>query len=176
VTLEVTGPRGEPLTGVWIELVDPSGHIVLREATQEPEHKICDFGFGPHTLRVGANECLPVAISNVRVVFGHPVTLKVILNGCGYREEMRSACLVYFRTVGEDHMPIPGVSLSPRLNTPGATETDGFGRWQGLVLRGGQDVSFTKPGFAPAATHLQCGRDEELDVEVVMKRAVSNQP
>jgi hypothetical protein len=175
LTLNVNGPRGEPITSTWIELVDSSGRVVRREKMQGPEHKICDFGFGPHTLRVGTNECFPVEISNLRVVFGFPVTLNVLLNSCGYREQMRSACLVYFRTVDEDHKPLAGVSFSPPLTMDRPAETDSFGRWQG-VSPGRHELTFTKPGFAATTTLAQCQRDEEVDVEVVMRRAEGHRP
>jgi hypothetical protein len=172
VTLKVTGAKGEPIRSTWIELVDPSGRIVRREMMEGSEHKICDFGFGPHTLRVGTNECLPVAVSNLRLVLGYPITLNVTLNPCGYREQMRNACFVYFRTVDEDHSPIPGVSFSPRLNINIPNLTDGFGRWQGL-FRAGHDLTFTKRGFAPTVTHIQCKETEWIDVEVVMKKSAT---
>jgi hypothetical protein len=170
VTLHVTGARGEPITSTWIELVNPTGRVVRREMTNGSEHKICDFGFGPHTLRVGTNECLPVAISDLRVVFGHPLTLNVILYGSGYCERMRSGCFIYFRTVDENHDPLPAVSLSPTLDIHGPSETDAFGRYQSL-FHGSYDVSFTKRGFTPAKAHIQCKSDEEIDVEVLMRKA-----
>ncbi len=169
VTLNVTGPHGEPITSTWIELVDPSGRVVRREMMQGSEHRICDFGFGPHTLRVGTNECLPVAVSNLRAVFGFPLVLHVVLDGCGYQEQMRDACVAYFRTVSEDSAPLSGVRLPPRWAAGGLAQTDSYGRWQG-PFRGEQDLTFTKPGFAPTAKHIECRHDEEVDVEVVMRK------
>ena len=89
---------------------DPTGVVVLRRQVTEATFRICDFGFGPHTLRVGINECLPVAISNLRVRLGSPISLKVIPNVCSYRD-MRSACMVYFRVVDEAGRPIPDANL-----------------------------------------------------------------
>jgi hypothetical protein len=169
ITLKVTGPKGEPVTNTWIELVDPSGRVVLRERTQGSEHRICDFGFGPHTLRVGTNEFLPVAVSNLRLMLGAPQILHVILDARSYGHPMRSGCFVYFRTVDEDRKSLPGVSFSPQLNIKMPSTTDGFGRWQGL-FGGAHDLTFTKPGFAETATHIECKADEEVDVEVVMRK------
>lgn len=175
VTLNVTGPKGEPIASTWIELVDPAGHVVRREMMHGSEHKICDFGFGPHTLRVGTNECLPVAISNLRVVFGQPLMLNVVLNDCGYRGRIRTGCLIYLRALQEDKAPIADVSLSPNLDPNGSHQTDAFGRYQSL-FRGAYDLSLAKSGFETTTTHIQCQRDEEVDVEVVMKRAGKRQP
>jgi len=175
VTLKVTGSKGEPITSTWIELVDQSGRIVRREMMRGTEHKICDFGFGPHTLRVGANECLPVSISNLRVVFGFPLSLNVTLNSCGYMEQMRSVCFLYFRTVNEEHEPEPSVRFSPQWISDKPSETDGFGRWQGW-FQGDRNLTFTKTGFAATAMHVQCQQNEEVDVEVVMKKDGMKKP
>ena len=169
VTLKVSNSLGWPVTSTWIELVDPSGRVVRKEMISGSELKICDLGFGPHTLRVGTNECLPVAISNVREVFGAPLFLKVVLNACGYREQMRSGCLTYFRTVDDHHDPVPGVRFSPPLGTDLPDFTDGFGRWQGAP-RGSHELTFSAVGFEPTKVHIECKRDEEVDAEVVMKR------
>lgn len=170
MTLKVSNSMGWPATSTWIELVDTSGRVVRKEMMRGPELKICDFGFGPHTLRVGTNECLPVAISNVRAVFGAPLILNVVLNGCGYREQMRTGCLAYFRTVDDNHDPVPEAAISPPLATNLPDHTDGFGRWQGL-FGGSRGITFSAMGFDPAKVHIDCKRDEEVDVEVVMKKA-----
>lgn len=172
--VRVTDLDGKPITSTWIELVDPTDRVVRREMVGH-EFKICDFGFGPHTLRVGTNECLPVAISNLRVVMGHPLFLNVVLNGCSYREVMRNACLAYFRTVDGDHKPLPEVDFSPRLTLDQRAQTDSLGRWQGLFT-GAYSLTFTKSGYASADARIQCRADEEVDVEVVLKRQAASDP
>jgi hypothetical protein len=129
---------------------------------------ICDFGFGPHQLRVGTNECLPTTISNLKLVFGSPLFLNVILNGCAYREQMRNACLIYFRVADNDGKPVPGAEFSPSLadQTP---RVDTYGRYQGL-FKGSHDVTFVAAGFEAATVHLQCKEAEEVDQVVVMRR------
>jgi hypothetical protein len=168
VTLNVTEPGGKPIGSTWIELVDASGKVVRREMIRGSEARICDFGFGANSIRVGTNECLPTTISNLRVVIGFPIHLDVTLNACGYREQMRNACFVYFRTQDEAGGPVPGVDLSPRL-TDVAPKTDSYGRYQSL-FRGTRDVVFTKPGFVPTSIHLECQSDEEIDKSVTMSR------
>lgn len=168
-TLKVLGVDGRPITSTWIELEDSSGRVVRSEMIQEAEHRICDFGFGPHTLRVGTNECLPVSISNLRLVIGQPLSLTVVLNSCGYREQVRSTCLAYFRTVDDDHRPLPAVEFSPAL-TDQPARTDRFGRWQGL-FRGDRELTFTKPGFEPKTIRIHCNEKEDVDIEVLMRKA-----
>jgi hypothetical protein len=167
VHVRVVNPNGYPINNTWIELKDPSGRVVRREHVG-PEFEICDFGFGPHTLTVGTNECLPMSISNLRVVIGRPLSLKVMMNDCGYRHDMRSACFVYFRTVGVDGRPIGGVEFSHRAREE-PPATDSFGRRQTL-LSGRRDVTFTKIGYAPTTVRVECKEHEQLDIEVVMKR------
>jgi hypothetical protein len=165
VTLHVVGPDGAPITSTWIELDDPSRRVVLREMMAGPTLRICDFGFGPHTLKVGTNECFPVVISDLRVVFGSPISLDVVLNACGYREIVRSACLLYFRVVDQDGHPVPDVGLA----RDGLLKTDSYGRYQTL-FRGSLEFAFSKQGFAPETASVNCGSTEEIDLTVVLRK------
>ncbi len=168
VTLNVLDSGGAPISSTWIELVNSEGLVVRKEEMIGPTIRICDFGFGPHTLRVGTNECLPMAISNLRVVMGGPLHLKVTLNGCSYRDVMRNACLLYVRVKDNEGKPVPDADLSrappPRLQS----KTDAYGRIQTL-FRGSRDLVVTKEGFEPAVARAQCRSDEELDIEVIMQ-------
>jgi hypothetical protein len=166
VTLNVTGFDGKPITSTWVELVDPSGRVVHKEMMVGPQLKVCDFGFGPHELRVGTNECLPVTVSNLRLVIGSPVVLNVVLNACGYQETMRTGCLVYFRVVDEGGGTVSSAEFSPRLGQP--PRTDSLGRYQGLFT-GSHDLTFTASGFEAASAHIECQGREEVDQIVVMK-------
>ena len=71
------------------------------------EFKICDFGFGLHTL--------------------------VVLNLCGYRETIRNARLLYVRVLDERGAPVEGAHFSPWY-TVQVPQTDSFGRYQGLFM------------------------------------------
>jgi hypothetical protein len=168
LTVHVTGFDGAPITSTWVELADPSGKVVLREIMHGPTLQVCDFGFGSYVLHVGTNECLPVTISNIRLVFGSPLSLNVVLNGCGYRETMRKACLLYFRVVGDDGKPVPAATFSPRL-TNQAPEVDSYGRYQDL-FKDSHDVTFVAPGFESQVAHIQCKGTEEVDQLITMKR------
>lgn len=170
VTLNVVTADGRPITSTWIELVDPSGNAVRREQMHGSALRICDFGFGPHQLRVGTNECLPVTISNIRLIFGSPLFLNVTLNRCGYRERMGNACLLYFRVTDEAGRPVPAAEFSPGF--PGQEpRVDSFGRFQSL-FGGTQDFTFNAPGFRPTTVRAQCKETEEIDRSVVMRPAL----
>ena len=172
VTLNVFGPHGEPNSSTWIELDDTTGNAVRRELMTGPTLYLCDFGFGPHTLRVGTNECLPVAISNLRAVFGSPITLNVTLNACGYNEKVRSGCLLYVRVVDDEGHPIPDVEFSPPGRANEAPKTDSYGRYQ-VLFSGMKHVTLSKHGFAPEAVSVLCQAKEEIDRQVVMKKELN---
>jgi hypothetical protein len=169
LTLNVAASKGLPISHTWVELVDESGNVEVREETVGPTLQICDFDFGPHTLRVGTNECLPVAVSNLRLIIGKPIHLSVILNPCGYQDTMRNACLIYFRVVEDKSRPVPNAEISIGATPQLPQQADSYGRYQRL-FRGSEDVLFTKDGFEPAIAHVQCKENEELDLKVVMKR------
>jgi len=170
VTLHVAGVDGVPVTSTWIALEDANGKTIRKEMTEGPIIKICDFGFGAHTLRVGTNKCLPVAISNLQLVIGLPLKLEVILNNCGYREQFRTGCFLYLRVADTDGHPIPVVGFSPKLDINRPARTDSYGRFQ--TLFGGDDaLTLTKEGFAPATVKVSCRDREQVDKEIVMRRA-----
>jgi hypothetical protein len=167
LTANVVNSAGEPISSTWIELVNSEGQIVRREMRTGPTITICDFGFGPHTLRVGTNECLPTSISNLRVVIGRPLRLNVVINSCSYRDVVRNGCLLYVRVADAQGIPVPNADLSTSPPPALQPRTDAYGRYQGLI-RGSQDITVTKPGFEPASTRVQCRADEELDIGLTM--------
>jgi hypothetical protein len=170
ITLHVTeGSSGRPITSTWIELEDSSGTLVRKEMMRGATLNICDFGFGPHVLRVGTNGCLPVTVSNIRLVLGSPLSLHVVLDSCGYQEAMRNACLVYFRVMDDHGKPIPTAIFSPSL-TNQTPRMDSYGRYQTL-FKGSHDLTFTAPGFESTTVHTQCRQTEEVDQVVIMANA-----
>jgi hypothetical protein len=175
VTLNVTASSGQPITSTLVELADATGRIVLRQQMYGSRLRICDFGFGPHTLRVGTNECLPVSVSNLKVVFGHPLVLHVVLDPCTYWDLMSTGCFIYLRTVDEDRKPLAAVHFSPEINRGVLANTDTYGRWQGY-FKGAYDVTFDKKGFAPSVARVDCRNGVEVDQEVVMKRTARASP
>jgi hypothetical protein len=159
-----------PPSRTWVELIDQSGNVERREQVQGSAFNICDFGFGPHTLRVGTNECLPVSVSNLRLVIGTPLHLTVFMNLCGYQDVMRTGCLLYLRVSDQHGTPVPDASVIYPADPGALTKTDSFGRLQILVPRGTRDLVVAKDGFADTNVSTQCRDNEEIDLAVPMKR------
>jgi hypothetical protein len=170
LTVNLTSFTGLPPASTWVELVDQSGEVEQREEMRGATFRICDFGFGSHTLRVGTNECLPVSISNLRVVLGRPLHLNVMLNACGYQDTLRSTCLLYLRAVDSRGAPVPDAEILFHPSTGAPARTDSFGRFQSLV-RGSREIILNKSGFEAGRANAQCKETEEIDIKVVMGTA-----
>jgi hypothetical protein len=168
LTVKAVNSDGRPVTSTWIELVDPRGAVVRSQMMVGPELKICDFGFGPHTLRVGTNECLPAAVSNLRVVLGSPLEVTVTLNSCGYRLSGRVGCFLYLRVTDREGSPVEGVDLSPPLSDP-AGRTDAYGRYQ-VAFVGDRDMTLSKDGYYSSTVHLACQANEEVDQGIILTK------
>jgi hypothetical protein len=152
-----------------MELIDDSGRVERREQVQGSTFKICDFGFGPHTLRVGTNDCLPVSVSNLRVVLGRPLHLTVFMNMCGYQENTRTGCFLYLRAVDRHGVPVSdaGLVFPPGMQAYG--KTDSYGRLQTLVPRGTTEILLVKDGFGSGKAQSKCSDNEEIDLAVRME-------
>jgi hypothetical protein len=168
VTVHIQGPDRKPITSTWFELRDPSEKVV-RKAKTGPNLRLCDFGFGPHRLTVGANECLPITISDLRVFFGHPVTLDVTLNPCSYGDELGGGCLLYLRVADAKGDPISDINLSS-ATLRGTSHTDAYGRFQ-AHFKGSLNITYSKPGFEAGTFQLQCRDNEEIDKDLTIGKS-----
>ena len=168
LSVKISAWDGSAINRTWIELVDSSGNVEFRRMAGAEFH-VCDFKFGPHTLRVGVNECFPLAVSNLEVRLGHPITLDLKMPKCAYGRPMYGsstgelACLSYFRTTKGDGEPLPEVEFSPKLGSDSLT--DSYGRWQG-IMAGTKDVTFSKPGYWPKTLRVSCPETGPLEVSV----------
>jgi len=162
---------GSAINHTSMELVDSSGHVELRQMVGA-EFEICDFRFGTHTLRLGVDECFPLAVSNLEVRLGNPITLDVTLPKCAYGRPMygsstgERACFSYFRTATAEGEPLSQVEVSPKLRTY-ASLTDSYGRWQG-IMTGTKEITFSKPGYAPKTLRVSCPEAGPLEVGVTL--------
>ena len=168
IQLHVELSDGLPFRSTWIELVDSSGNTELRQEMVGPDLRICDFGFGVHTLRVGVNECFPVAISNLRLEIDHPIHLRVLLNPCALGSSAGNSCRLYFRVSNDHYEHVSGVTVSRARSLPLPT-TDIFGRTQGYLMVGrGADVVFSKSGYRSESIHVECRAYENIERNVVL--------
>lgn len=166
LTVVIVDYDGIPVKRTWAELTDQHGAVQVRTLTEGPILQICDFGFGPHTLRVGTNECLPVAVSNLRLVMGAPLRIKVVLNPCGYSRSFRSGCLLYLRISDSQQQPIRDVEIVGRAVPRG--KTDRYGRYQAL-MGSDPDITITKEGYKSESIRVSCAGTEQHDIQVTLK-------
>ena len=151
LNVKVSSWDGKPINFTAVELVDAAGQLEFRQMIGS-EFQICDFRFGPHTLRLGANQCFPITVENLEVKLGNPITLDVRLPKCAYGRPMygsstgERACFSYFRTTTSNGDPLSQVEISPKLGTD-APLTDSYGRWQG-IFPGTKEITFCKPGYS----------------------------
>jgi hypothetical protein len=169
LSVKVSDGDGKPINSTRIELVDSTGQIELRQ-TVGPDFQICDFKFGPHTLRLGVNECFPVAVSNLEVRLGSPIALDLRLPKCAYGRPMygsstgERACSWYFRTITQNGEPLSEVEISPNVG-PGIPRTDSYGRRQG-IMAGTKEVTFSKLGYESKTLRVGCPESGLLEVSV----------
>ncbi len=169
LSVKVSSWDGKPINFTNMELVNPSGQVELRR-TVGSEFQICDFSFGPHTLRVGVNECFPMAVSNLEVKLGSPIMLDLRLPKCAYGRPLYAsstgerACSCYFRTTTGNGAPLSQVEISPQLG-PDMSRTDSYGRWQG-TMAGAKEVTFSKPGYEPKTLSVRCPEAGPIEVSV----------
>ena len=169
LTLQLFSYDGRPASNAWVELRDSEDKVVLRTLMEGPTLRICDFGFGPHSLRVGASWGLPVTVSNLRLLLKAPLNIKVVLNSTNYTGGMGSGCLLYLRVADRAGQPVPGADIL-QSNFPGTSaKADSFGRYQALY-GGTNEIVVRKEGYEDSRTVVACKDREQLDRGVVITR------
>lgn len=168
LTADIILDDGRPIVSTHIELTDPSGKIVLQRQTSS-RLEICDFGFGPHTLRVGTNERYPVTISSLIANPSYPIRLKIILNSGPQASSGSNFCEVYFRVFDEDGSPVANASV---IAGNRAGSTDIYGRIiSGVSRRRPVTYSVKKSGFVETTLDVECEDSEQIRRTVVLRRA-----
>jgi hypothetical protein len=123
LTVDIAAADGRTIRSTAVELIDPNGKVVF-QTISGPTLQICDFGFGRHRLRVGANERYPVVAENVRLVMSQPLHLKVFLPEGGAACGGRIFCPVYLRVKDDQGAPIRDVTVTsskgPEIDTTDA--------------------------------------------------------
>jgi hypothetical protein len=168
VTVILETPTHVPVTSTWGEVVNAKGKTVLREMINGDKWRICDFGFGAHSIRVGTNECFPVTISNVYLHLGYPVELHVLLNRCSGYPEYSNGCRIYFRVKSDKGEPLVGVRANK--NESGESPmTDEFGRIEFPLLRGSTvRFSFSAAGHQTSNFDARCNQVELIEQEIIL--------
>jgi hypothetical protein len=168
LTVNVTDSEGKSSTRTWVQLIDAGGKVVLNQMLVGPTLRMCDFGFGPHSLKIGTNECFPLTISNIRLHFGEPIRLGVQMNRCQGGGE-RTACLLYFRVKDPDNRPLFGVHVaSDGHEWPSVS--DEYGRIQAYFGPGETHITVKQDGYQTESFNVRCQDVEEHDREIVLRQ------
>lgn len=169
LTVGLLDSRGAPAKLTPVQLIDPSGKIVFDEQIEGPTARICDFGFGPHSLVVGYGFCYPVTISNLRLRVGRPIHLTVRLNACPPDNWGGSLCQVYLRVHESSGAAVPGARLA-RGDGTSDNLSDQYGRVQAFLVSGSSvAATISKDGYTSQHLSLRCAHSEDIESEVILK-------
>jgi hypothetical protein len=167
---------GTPLRNAFAELVDPSGQMIRRQEVVEGRAEFCDFGFGYHSILVRGkdDDTCDTMVKNVKVIYGRPQQIKVILNSClEYRiADGGNACFIYLRVSSKTGERIQTAKI---LKDDGLQIiTDEYGRAQiGIRLFSGADLTFSKNGYETRKVHVECPYvpvEKEMTIEMLPQK------
>jgi hypothetical protein len=163
VELLVTLANGHPIGSATAQLLNAEGTIVQSTSITAGRGRFCDFGFGPHSIRVVRAGSLATTLSGIEFIFGQTQQLYVTMNPASSKDTEEgggNACRAYIRAQTLDGKPIAGAIASIR-NT--RVRGDDYGRFMLLVpLNAFTEFRFEKAGFAPRSLVLSCSSWDEL--------------
>jgi hypothetical protein len=167
---------GSLIRNAFAELFDPLGQIIQRKEVVEGHAEFCDFGFGYHSILVRGkdDDTCDTMVKNVKVIYGRPQQIKVILNSClEYRSaDGGNACFVYLRVSSKTGEKIQNAKI---LKDDGLQIiTDEYGRAQvGIRLFSGTDLTFSKNGYETRKAHVECPYvpvEKEMTIEMLPQK------
>ncbi len=170
----VTTEGGDPIFAGEAQLVGADGSIVQVAKINAGRGEFCDFGFGPHSVRVSGNGMRATTVSGIVLTYGKTLNLRVVMNvlkssdggGGG------NACSAYLRVQTTEGKPISGArvtAVSARGRVKGIV-CDEYGRAL-LLVPTGEFVAYRAedPGFRPTQFTLSCSTwDESLERTVTL--------
>jgi hypothetical protein len=173
VELSVTLPDGSPIISATAELLNAEAVVVQRQLITNGSGTFCDFGFGPHSIRVGHGSSLTTTISGIKLIFGQTQHLRVVLNShpeAGSGGAVGTACRALLRLQSPNGDPIAGVTVTYRGNS---AESDNYGRVLLLVpLKQFTAIAVQKVGFQSKDLSLSCSEPYEfIERNVYLLRA-----
>ena len=172
VTLSVASPDGRPVLSGQTQLMDEQGTTVEVSAIANGRAAFCDFGFGPHSIRVQQDASIPVTLFGIHLTYGQEQHLRVVMNpvpDTGSEGGGGNACRGYVRLITPDGRPIPNASA---VYHGTSFHSDAFGRLLLLVpLRQFATFRFEKPGFVTRDVSLSCSTwDDQIERKIVLTR------
>ena len=174
LTLKIEKSDGTPAAGTWVDLVGPRGDVQKSEFVRGDTYRICDFGFGPHAIIVGSNECHPVTVSKLYLRLGHPILLHVRKNKCEDGGE-HTGCDVYLRISDEHGKPIERATVSSEGHG-WVNRADEFGRISSLLADGDRVLSVSADGYEPNTFSIRCENGTDVRREIVLSARKPGQP
>lgn len=169
LTVDIIRPDGSPARFTPVRFLDPAGKALLDETVESSTLRICDFGFGPHTLVIGHSYCHPVAFEGLRLRLDEPIHLIARLNTCSRDRWPGNLCSVYLRVRDAGGGRIGGALLRWNAPTPGAT-SDSMGRLAAFLVGGDKTTAtVSKVGYVTSTLSLACAGSEDIEIEVVLE-------
>ena len=168
VKVSVVDQAAKPVATA-IQLIDPSGRVVERVYARTGEAEFCDFGFGPHSIRVGDERCGGVTLDRIGLRRGQTQRFNVILQDCtiaidGGRCPL--SCEIYLRVSSDNGEKLKESEVSIEGN-PLIIHVDSYGRiWLSILKGSSENLRITAPGYQEKTLHLFC-KDKETLQEMV---------
>jgi hypothetical protein len=151
------------------ELIDSRGSVIQTTGVSSGRGWFCDFGFGPHSIRVERPGSLPVTLAGIELVYGETQRLRVILNPVAAQEKQVSggnACRAYVRVESVEGKSVGGASATYRGRDFSADE---YGRVLLLVpMNTLAEFRFRAVGFRAESVSLSCSRPGEVREKAVI--------
>jgi len=172
LTISVSNANGTPARNVAYELIDPNGRIEGHDLVKSSTIRICDFGFGAYSVKVGSNTCHPVTVSQLKLALGYPITLNVHLmneSHCRNYPQYHSGCKVYLRIQSATGEPIQGASAAIN-DSKSRGFSDEYGRLETSSNSGTVRAVVTADGLLPKTIAEPCQEGMDLDKQVTLER------
>jgi hypothetical protein len=173
IELSVTLADGGNAEGAEAELIDQYGTVRAKRQTVAGRAEICDFGFGPHSLRVKHYSSTTVTLSDLRLIYGMTQQIRVVLNRAlpdSHVMVMGTGCSAYLRVTDLDSSaPIEGVRIA---EVPSGPTSDRYGRLQFLVpVKRFTIFSLSRTGYGSKSVLLGCAEaSDSIEREIGLSK------
>lgn len=169
LTLQIETSEGQPARSTWLQLIDPSGKVVRVDQVRGGVFRLCDFGAGPHSLKIGIGECHPVTISNLNLAMNHPISLRVRKQKCEMYNDEHTGCELLARILEDNGRPISDARLLVGGHQR-AGRSDEFGRILINLFAARNDIVTEAEGYHPKSIRVECQSGADLNQEIGLRK------